>query len=242
MLVYLDIPEGGDKLYAFLDTIRGIAQEYYPDEAVYVVGNPTSEYDFQKTFSRDNIVISVLTIVIVLVVLLFTFKSVGMPLLLIMVIQGSIWMNFSVPALTGGGVFFMTYLIVSAIQMGANIDYAIVTASRFMELKDKMPHKQAIVETMNFAFPTIFISGTIMATASLFIGKMTSEGSIANMGLNLARGTVISIMLVMFVLPQLLLIGAKLIDRTSFSVEKVARDLNLISGSGVEEVQKRDEE
>ena len=223
MLVYLDIPEGGDTLYAFLDTMRGIAQEYYPEETVYVVGNPTSEYDFQKTFSRDNIVISILTIFIVLVVLLFTFKSVGMPLLLIMVIQGSIWMNFSVPTLIDSGVFFMTYLIVSAIQMGANIDYAIVTASRFLELKDKMPHKQAIVETMNFAFPTIFISGTIMAFASLFIGMMTSEGSIANMGLSLARGTLISILLVMFVLPQLLLVGAKLIDRTSFSVPKMLR-------------------
>lgn len=120
----------------------------------------------------------------------------------------------------------MTYLIVSAIQMGANIDYAIVTASRFMELKDKMPHKQAIIETMNFAFPTIFISGTIMASAALFIGMMTSEGSIANMGLNLARGTVISIALVMFVLPQLLLIGAKLIDRTSFSVPSMLRKKN----------------
>ena len=143
MLVYLDIPEGGDTLYAFLDTMRGIAEEYYPEGDVYVVGNATSEYDFQKTFSRDNIVISILTIFIVLIVLLFTFKSVGMPLLLIMVIQGSIWMNFSVPTLTGNGIFFMTYLIVSAIQMGANIDYAIVTASRFMELKDKMPYKQA---------------------------------------------------------------------------------------------------
>ena len=221
MLVYLDIPEGGDTLYAFLDTMRCIAQEYYPDGEVYVVGNPTSEYDFQKTFSRDNIVISVLTILIVLVVLLFTFKSVGMPILLIMVIQGSIWMNFSVPTLTDSGVFFMTYLIVSAIQMGANIDYAIVTASRFLELKDKMPHKQAIIETMNFAFPTIFISGTIMASASFFIGMMTSEGSIANMGLNLARGTLISIVLVVFVLPQLLLVGANLIDRTSFSVQKL---------------------
>ncbi len=221
MLVYLDIPEGGDTLYAFLDTMRGIAQEYYPEGDVYVVGNATSEYDFQKTFSRDNIVISVLTILIVLVVLLFTFKSVGMPLLLIMVIQGSIWMNFSVPTLTGNGIFFMTYLIVSAIQMGANIDYAIVTASRFMELKDEMPHKQAIVETMNFAFPTIFISGTIMATASFFIGNMTSEGSIANMGLNLARGTLISIALVMFVLPQLLLVGVKIIEKTSFSVPKL---------------------
>ena len=221
MLIYLDIPEGGDTLYAFLDTIRGIAQEYYPDGDVYVAGNPTSEYDFQKTFSRDNMVISVLTLVIVLAVLLFTFKSVGMPLLLILVIQGSIWINFSVPTFTGDGIFFMTYLIVSAIQMGANIDYAIVIASRFMELKDKMPHKQAIIETMNFAFPTIVISGTIMATASAFIGNMTSEGSIANMGLNLARGTMISIVLVLFVLPQLLLIGVKVIEKTSFSVPKI---------------------
>ncbi len=221
MMFFLDIPEGGETKYAFLDTMRSVAQKYYPEGEVYVVGNATSEYDFQKTFSKDNTVISVLTLLIVLVVLLFTFKSVGMPLLLIMVIQGSIWINFSVPAFTGNGVFFMTYLIVSAIQMGANIDYAIVIASRFMELKDRMSHKQAIMNTMNFAFPTIIISGTIMASASVFIGQMTSEGSIANMGLSLARGTVISIILVMFVLPQLLLVGAKIIDRTSFSVPVV---------------------
>ena len=230
MLVYLDIPEGGDRLYAFLDTMRETAQKYYPEGDVYVVGNPTSEYDFQKTFSRDNMVISILTLLIVLAVLLFTFKSVGMPLLLIMVIQGSIWINFSVPTFTGDGIFFMTYLIVSAIQMGANIDYAIVIASRFMELKDKMPHKEAIIETMNFAFPTIVISGTIMATASAFIGQMTSEGSIANMGMNLARGTLISIVLVMFVLPQLLLIGAKVIEKTSFSVPKITLALLVAVG------------
>ena len=226
MLVYLNIPEGGEQMYAFLDTMRETAQKYYPEGDVYVAGNATSEYDFQKTFSRDNIVISVLTLLIVLVVLLFTFKSVGMPLLLIIVIQGSIWINFSVPTFTGEGIFFMTYLIVSAIQMGANIDYAIVIASRFMELKDKLPHKQAIIETMNFAFPTIAISGTIMATASVFIGLMTSEGSIANMGMNLARGTMISIVLVMFVLPQLLLLGAGIVERTSFSVPAVLRRKN----------------
>ena len=124
----------------------------------------------------------------------------------------------------------MTYLIVSAIQMGANIDYAIVIASRFMELKDKMPHKEAIIETMNFAFPTIVISGTIMASASAFIGQMTSEGSIANMGMNLARGTLISIVLVMFVLPQLLLIGAKVIEKTSFSVPKITLGILLAVG------------
>jgi len=227
MLVYLDIPAGGSEKFAFLDTMHEMAEKYYPEGSVYVIGNATSEYDFQKTFSRDNTVITVLTLLIVLSVLLFTFKSVGMPLLLILVIQGSIWINFSVPTFTGNGVFFMTYLIVSAIQMGANIDYAIVIASRFMELKDAMPRKQAIVETMNFAFPTIVISGTIMATASIFIGQMTSEGSIANMGISLARGTIISIVLVMFVLPQLLLLGAGIIERTSFSVPSVIAKKNV---------------
>lgn len=223
MLVYLDIPEGGDTLYSFLDTMRETAQEYYPEQDVYVVGNATSEYDFQKTFARDNVVVNVLTILIVLAVLLFTFKSVGMPLLLILVIQGSIWMNFSVPTIQQQGVFFMTYLIVSAIQMGANIDYAIVIASRYMEIKDQMSPKQAVIETMNFAFPTILVSGTILATAGAFIGRMTSECSIANIGVNLSRGTIISIFLVMFVLPQILLIGSKIIDKTSFSVPNLMK-------------------
>lgn len=225
MLVYLNIPEGGDRLYQFLDTLRETAQEYYPEETVYIVGNATSEYDFQKTFATDNVIVSVLTILIVLAVLLFTFRSVGMPLLLIMVIQGSIWINFSIPTFTQDSVFFMSYLIVSSIQMGANIDYAIVIASRYMELKDRMHPKQAIMETMNFAFPTILVSGTILATAGAFIGRMTSESSIANIGTNLARGTMISIILVMFVLPQILVIGSKLIDKTSFSVPNVRKTL-----------------
>ena len=68
-------------------------------------------------------VVSIVSILIVLVVLLFMFKSVAMPILLILVIQGSIWINFSMPYLTGTGLFFMSYLVVSSIQMGVNIDY-----------------------------------------------------------------------------------------------------------------------
>jgi predicted RND superfamily exporter protein len=94
----------------------------------------------------------VVSVLAVLAVLLFTFKSAGMPVLLIIVIQGSIWINFSFPALMKSNLFFMSYLIVSSIQMGANIDYAIVISGRFMELKEKMSKKEAIIETMNFAF------------------------------------------------------------------------------------------
>ena len=222
MLVYLALPVSGDETYQFTDEIRELAQSYYPDGQVLVCGESTNEYDFEKSFSRDNTVVSVVSILIVLVVLLFTFKSAGMPILLIMVIQGSIWINFSMPAITGTGLFFMSYLVVSSIQMGANIDYAIVIASRYQELKQEMPHKQAMIETLNFAFPTIITSGTILATAGILIGQMTSEATIVGIGQSLGRGTILSMFLVLFVLPQILLIGGDIVDKTSFSMPKAA--------------------
>ena len=223
MLVYLTLPESGDETYAFIDTIKETAQKYYPDESVYIAGNSTTEYDFQKSFALDNTVVSVVSILIVLVVLLFTFKSAGMPVLLILVIQGSIWINFSIPYILNQPLFFMSYLVVSSIQMGANIDYAIVVANRYQELKEEMDHRDAIIETMNFAFPTIITSGTILAVAGTLIGMMTSTPSITGIGQNLGRGTIISIILVMFVLPQILLIGGKVVDKTSFSMPNVSK-------------------
>ena len=223
MLLYLTLPEGGQETYDFLDTISQTARKYYPEGNIYVVGNSSTEYDFQKTFSRDNSVVSAVSIFIVLMVLLFTFRSVGMPILLILVIQGCIWLNFSIPTFTGTPLFFMSYLVVSSIQMGANIDYAIVIASRYMELKGEMSHQDAIIETMNFAFPTIITSGTILAVAGTLIGQMTSDAAIVGIGQSLGRGTILSIFLVMFVLPQILLLGATVVDKTSFSVHGAIR-------------------
>lgn len=223
MLVYLSLPESGEETYQFLDTIQETAQRYYPDQYVYLAGNSTTEYDFQKTFAQDNLVVSVVSILIVLVVLLFTFQSAGMPILLILVIQGSIWINFSMPYLLNQPLFFMSYLVVSSIQMGANIDYAIVVANRYQELKEQMHHRDAIIETMNFAFPTIITSGTILAVAGTLIGLMTSTASITGIGQNLGRGTIISIILVMFVLPQILLVGGKVVDKTAFAMPSVAK-------------------
>ena len=230
VLIYLNLPEGGEETYAFLDTIRSIARKYYPDGNIYVVGDSSVEQDFEISFATDNLVVSIVSILIVLVVLLFTFKSAGMPLLLILVIQGAIWINFSVPAFTDEPLFFMSYLVVSSIQMGANIDYAIVIASRYQEIKNEMHHREAIIETMNFAFHTIITSGTILACAGTLIGMMTSEAAIVGIGQSLGRGTIISIILVMFVLPQILLIGGEIVDKTSFSMPKA--NLPKISGNG----------
>ena len=228
ILVYLNLPEEGDETFAFLDRMHDMAGVYYPEDEVLIPGESMSQYDLYKTFQVDNTVVNVVSILAVLVVLLFTFKSAGMPVLLILVIQGAIWINFS--------LFFMSYLIVSSIQMGANIDYAIVISGRYMELKDKMSKEQAIIETMNFAFPTIVTSGTMLAIAGILIGQMSSDGAICGIGQCLGRGTIISIIIVMFALPQILLLGEKVIEKTSFAVSipiKMEKTTGLIRVDGI---------
>lgn len=219
MLLYLTLPEEGEETFAFLEELHGIARKYYGEDAdVLVVGESTSQLDLKTTFIRDNTVVNVASALIVLVVLLFTFKSAGMPVLLIIVIEGCIWLNFSYPTLTDSNLFFMGYLIVSSIQMGANIDYAIVVSSRYQEVKKEMSQRDAIIDTMNFAFPTIVTSGSMMVLSGILIGQMTSEPCISGIGQCLGRGTIISIIAVLFALPQILLLGDKIIERTSFDV------------------------
>ena len=219
MLLYLTLPQEGEETFSFLQELHDIARKYYGEEAdILVVGESTSQLDLKTTFARDNTVVNVTSALIVLVVLLFTFNSAGMPVLLILVIEGCIWINFSYPTITQNNLFFLGYLIVSSIQMGANIDYAIVVSSRYQEVKRKMPARDAIIDTMNFAFPTIVTSGSMMVLAGFLIGNMTSEPCISGIGMCLGRGTIISIVAVLFALPQILLLGDKIIEKTSFDV------------------------
>ena len=216
ILVYTSLPEESEETFSFLEQLHTITEKYYDPDKIYVVGESVSQFDLKKCFARDNTVTSVISILAVLVVLLFTFKSVGMPVLLIAVIQGCIWINFSFPAIQHDNLFFLGYLIVSSIQMGANIDYAIVIAGRYTELREKMGKRDAIIETMNLSFPTIITSGTMLAVAGTLIGKMTSDCAIYGIGKCLGRGTIISIFVTMFVLPQILLVGDKVIELTAF--------------------------
>lgn len=230
MVVYLNLPEEGDETYAFLSQMRDIIGKYYEGD-YYLVGNSTSSRDLSASFGTDNLMISILSAFFVIVVLLFTFQSAGLPVLLIIVIQGSIWINFSFPALTGQPLYFLGYLIVNAIMMGANIDYAIVISSHYQELKSHMPHKEAIIHALNAAFPTVFTSGIMMSSAGLLIGNMSAQPVVSIMGTCLGRGTIISIILVLFVLPAFLVLGDSIINRTSFKIKGIESKAKTASGT-----------
>ena len=206
----------GAETFAVVDEIRDMVKEYY-DES-YVVGDATSNEELSNSFQKDNIMISVLTALFVWAILLFTFQNAGLPFLLVLTIQGSIWINFAIPYVINDKMYFLSYLIVSSIQMGATIDYAIVITSRYMAIRKEIAdRKAAIIETLNEAFPTIITSGTMMVCAGFVIGALTSNATIASLGKTLGRGALISIVLVMSVLPQLLLVGDKLIDKAELT-------------------------
>ena len=219
LILDLNLPVQSEETFRFLDRVHRMAARYYKDGAV-LTGNSVSALGFRDSFASDNTVVGLMSLGLVMLILFFTFKSFGMPLLLILVIQGSIWMNFAIATLKGDYVFFLCYLIVSAIQMGANIDYAIVVSSRYRELRETMEQKEAIIETLNLAFPTVITSGLMMVCAGLLVGFGVSQCIIAGMGYYVGTGTSISLVLILFALPQVLLLGDRFVSATTLHAEK----------------------
>lgn len=214
MVLNIDGEIEAEETFAFIDRITETVKGYCP-EAIFA-GDSMSAYDLNASFGSDNIKISLITVAFIFIILIFTLKSWGLPVPLVLAIQGAIFINFSYYTVTGTNLFFFVYLIVSSIQMGATIDYAIVTASGYEELKETADKKTAIIEAINRAFPTILTSGTIMATAGFLIGFLVSDPLIATLGMCLGRGVLISIACVMIVLPALLYIFDKPLSKTKF--------------------------
>ena len=222
----MNVPYEGEETNAALDQIRNTVARFYNIDDILLVGNATSDKDLGDSFATDNTIITVLTALFVMIILLFTFQSAGLPVLLVVTIQGSIWMNFSLPYLLNENVYFLGYLVVSAIQMGATIDYAIVITSRYMDLKTYMPIKEAAIEALNQAFPTIVTSGSMLVSAGFIISYVSTNAAVAAIGLALGRGTLTSILLVLLALPQTLLIGDIIIQKTAFTLKReLARPL-----------------
>lgn len=216
IVVSADVPVEGEESYALVETLRSIAEKHYPPDTVLIVGDVTSARDLRNSYTGDSTLISLLTIAFVYVILLFTFKTVVGSAILVFVIQGSIWINFSFPYLQHSVPSFVTNMIVSAIQMGATVDYAIVIMNRYLVLKSSLPKKEAMAKAVNQSFATVLTSGSIMTIAGFLIGIRVSDVYVSHIGLAVGRGAFTSVVLVLTVLPQLLVLLDKAIDKTTF--------------------------
>ncbi|MBO5544555.1 MAG: MMPL family transporter, partial [Oscillospiraceae bacterium] len=220
----VDLPADSPESYDLVEKLRGIAEAEYGSGNVLLVGDITSARDLSASFESDSLLISFLTIGFVLTILLVTFRTVAGSLLLVFAIQGSIWINFSFPYLQGQSPSFVTYMIVSAIQMGATIDYAIVLMNRYLVMRETLEKKPAMIEALNQSFPTVLTSGSILTLAGLIISWRVTDVYVGHIGLAVGRGALISAILVLTVLPQLLVFCDRLIFRTRFSIDLAGGD------------------
>lgn len=205
MILLLDVPTYGDEAFKVIDEIRALLESFYPGEETGVAGNLMVSYDISNAFTSDMLNVNVITVVAILLVILLSFRRLAAPVILVCVIQGAVWVNMGISVLTGDSIFFMCYLICLAIQMGATIDYGILLTTNYREKRLTLDKKEAVIEAIKLSMPTIFTSGLILTVAGFAIGYVCSVYYIYSIGRLLARGTICSLIMILFLLPPLLL-------------------------------------
>ncbi|MDO4344955.1 MAG: MMPL family transporter [Eubacteriales bacterium] len=199
----------GAETEALVETIREIAGEYYPD-AYYLAGEGISTYDLMETVTEDMVKVNLLAIAAVFIVLLFAMKSLVLPVILVLTIETAIWINLSIPYVTGQTLFYIAYLIISSIQLGATVDYAILFTERYKENRNLLDKKESIIETISNTASSILTSGIVLTVVGFLLGIISTHGLLSQLGYLLGRGTICSLISVLFVLPGFLY----LFDRT----------------------------
>lgn len=173
----------------------------FQTELYHLAGEGVSTYDLMDTVKADMVKVNLIAVGAVFVVLLFTMKSIVLPAILVLTIENAIWINLSIPYITGQSVFYIAYLIISSIQLGATVDYAILFTERYKENRQNMDKKESIVETVSNVAVSIFTSGLTLTVVGFLLGIISTHGLLSQLGYFLGKGTVCSIISALFVLP-----------------------------------------
>lgn len=203
MVISVDVAYEGEETFALVEQIRGIAQKYYPD-AYHLAGGGVSTYDLMITVTDDMLKVNLIAIGAVFVVLLLTMKSIVLPVILVLTIETAIWINLSIPYYAGEPLFYIAYLIISSIQLGATVDYAILFTDRYKENRESLGKKESVVETISNVTVSILTSGITLTVVGFLLGIFSTHGLISQLGYLLGKGTLCSLACVFFVLPGFL--------------------------------------
>ncbi|MCR5297638.1 MAG: MMPL family transporter [Clostridiales bacterium] len=207
-----------------MDRVLDAASSVYGDDW-YITGNAMSVYDIGSAFHGDLMKVNLITLAAILLVVMASFRAARLPVLLVLVIEGAIWVTMGINRITGQPIFFISYLICLSIQMGATIDYGILLCDQYRTLRRKgAAPKEALSAALGKALPTVATSGIILVTAGFIIGKMCSIYYISSIGLLVSRGALISGILVVTLLPALLALCDRMIIREPFPLKRQRRN------------------
>lgn len=209
MVISLDVEYEGTETFALVEKLRKIAEDYYPG-SWYLAGQGVSTYDLMDTVTQDMEKVNLIAIGAVFAVLVLSFRSISLPVILVLTIETAIWINLSIPYYSGNPLFYIAYLIISSIQLGATVDYAILFTDRYREKRECLGKKESIVETIADVTASILTSGTVLTVVGFLLGIISTHGLLSQLGYLLGKGTICSVIAVFFVLPGLLYVMDRL--------------------------------
>lgn len=218
MVITLDADYEGEETFKLIEDIRSLGKKYYGDKYL-LAGESASTYDLMDTITKDNQRVNAIAVGAVFLVLLITMKSISIPIILVLAIETAIWINLSIPYFKGGTLFYIAYLIISTVQLGATVDYAILLTTRYIEIRENEPKRSAIIQTLKSTTVSILTSASILTLAGTLLWKISTHGVLSQLGHLLARGTIFSTIIVLFVIPGMLYIFDTLIKKTTLGIE-----------------------
>ena len=210
MVISVDAEYEGEETFDLVKQIRDTAQDYFPDEW-YLAGQGISTYDLMDTITADMVKVNIVAIAAVFIVLVLTMKSLVLPVILVLGIETAIWINLSIPYFMDSTIFYIAYLIISSIQLGATVDYAILLTDRYKEMRQTYNKKDAVINTISAVSVSILTSGSTLTVVGFLLGKISTHGLLSQLGYFLGKGTLCSLAIVFFVLPGLLYIFDKFV-------------------------------
>ena len=210
ILIYVRSKGESEKAFQYSDEIQSIMKKYYPEES-YLVGATPSTQDIKTTITADYSRVNTLSLIGVFVVVMFSFRSVLIPIITMIPIEVAIFINMAVPYIAGETMIFIGYIIVSSIQLGATGDYAILTTNNYIACRKELDKNAAAVETLKRSIPSILTSGSILTIVGYILYHVSSIAAIGDMGHLIGRGAILSMILVCTLMPALLVLGDRIL-------------------------------
>lgn len=205
----------GERAFRLIEDVEDTVSAYYADE-FYALGESVTLYDMKNVVQKDNKLVNAITIITIALALLVSLKSLSFPVVLLVTIQAAVWINLSIPYFTDSSLVFVGYLIVSTVQLAATIDYGVLLTEDYTHNRKKMPALPAIKKSIDDKFFSIIISASILSSVGFILWLTSTNPIVSSIGLLLGRGALLAFILVMVLLPALLVIFDKVIEKTTW--------------------------
>lgn len=216
-IITASIGSEGDEAFSYVEDLRKTTQEIYDEH--YLIGESVAMLDMKDTIEQDDKIVNGLAILAIGLVILIAFRSLSLPLILVLVIEIAIWINLSVPYFSGKTLSYIGYLIISTVQLGATVDYAILYTEHYLFHRKNISRKESLIESIKETVSSLLPPALILTISGFILYLISSLAIVSELGLVLGRGAILSFLMVVFVLPGVLYFLDKFVEKTTWGLD-----------------------